>query len=223
MYIYKPYTYLIGWSNLNKYYYGVRYAKNCNPSDLWTTYFTSSKHVKRFTKKHGRPNIILIRKIFNTKEAAINWENKVLRRLKVVEREIFLNYTYNKAIEVKNSNCAENLRKVNIYRKLNKQWYNETYNEEKRREISSKLSEKMRSRWKSGNVNSTKPEDTTNYKQAAKMRWSDINFKNRMKSKRWYNNPTSGESKMLSPEEVEKFTIQGWVKGRRVMDSLHMD
>ena len=36
-----PYTYLIGWSNLNKFYYGVRYGKGCHPSDLWVKYFGS--------------------------------------------------------------------------------------------------------------------------------------------------------------------------------------
>lgn len=25
----QPYTYLIGWSKLNKWYYGVRYSKKC--------------------------------------------------------------------------------------------------------------------------------------------------------------------------------------------------
>jgi len=38
-----PYTYLIGWSNLNTWYYGRRTSKNCHPSDLWQKYFTSSK------------------------------------------------------------------------------------------------------------------------------------------------------------------------------------
>ena len=64
-----PYTYLIGWSKLNKYYYGVRYAKNCHPSDLWTKYFTSSKYVKQFREENGEPDIIEIRKTFsNIKE-----------------------------------------------------------------------------------------------------------------------------------------------------------
>ena len=48
-----PYTYIIGWSSLNKWYYGVRYAKNCKPEDLWKTYFTSSKHVKEFLTGNG--------------------------------------------------------------------------------------------------------------------------------------------------------------------------
>lgn len=57
-----PYTYLIGWSNQNKWYYGVRTAKNCHPGDLWTTYFTSSKYVKQFITQYGEPDIILNKK-----------------------------------------------------------------------------------------------------------------------------------------------------------------
>ncbi len=64
MSIYIPYTYIIGWSLYNKYYYGVRYAKNCNPNDLWKTYFTSSKYVKEFRNNHGEPDIIQVRKTF---------------------------------------------------------------------------------------------------------------------------------------------------------------
>lgn len=45
------YTYLIGWSNHNKWYYGRRTAKNCHPNEFWKTYFTSSKYVKEFRKK----------------------------------------------------------------------------------------------------------------------------------------------------------------------------
>jgi len=88
---YQPYTYLIGWATQHKFYYGVRYAKNCSPTDLWSKYFTSSKEVAAMKTVHGDPDIIQIRKIFLTKEHARLWENKVLRRLKVVSREDFLN------------------------------------------------------------------------------------------------------------------------------------
>ena len=96
MNIYQPYTYLIGWSNLNKWYYGVRfadYSKNdlANPSELWTTYFTSSKHVQSFRLEHGEPDVVQIRKIFHDKQSAREWEHKVLRRMHVTEREDFLN------------------------------------------------------------------------------------------------------------------------------------
>ncbi len=88
---YRPYTYLIGWTAQHKFYYGVRYAKNCNPTDLWSKYFTSSKEVAAMRTLYGDPDVIEIRKVFLTKEHARLWENKVLRRLKVVSREDFLN------------------------------------------------------------------------------------------------------------------------------------
>jgi hypothetical protein len=89
--IYQPYTYLIGWKNQQKYYYGVRYAKNCFPGDFWIKYFTSSPAVTAMRFEHGDPDIIQIRKTFSTKEQARQWETRVLTRMKVVVREDFLN------------------------------------------------------------------------------------------------------------------------------------
>jgi hypothetical protein len=94
----KPYVYLIGWSKENKYYYGVRYAKNCDPKDLWTTYFTSSKHVKRFREDFGEPDIIQVRKTFEDRTKALLWEEKVLSRMNVIGDEKWINKTNNKAI-----------------------------------------------------------------------------------------------------------------------------
>ncbi|MFA6199159.1 MAG: NUMOD3 domain-containing DNA-binding protein [Bacteroidales bacterium] len=88
---FKPYTYLIGWSSLNKFYYGVQYNKKANPSNLWTTYFTSSKYVKEFRELYGEPDIVQIRKTFETKEKAIQWEFKVIQRLNIVRSKQWLN------------------------------------------------------------------------------------------------------------------------------------
>jgi hypothetical protein len=88
---YQPYTYLIGWKNQQKYYYGVRYAKNCFPGDFWIKYFTSSPAVTAMRFEYGDPDIIQIRKTFSTKEQARQWETRVLTRMKVVVREDFLN------------------------------------------------------------------------------------------------------------------------------------
>ena len=85
------YTYLIGWSKLNIWYYGARWSKKADPSDLWVTYFTSSKAVARFRKVHGEPDVVQVRRVFPSMEAAARWETKVLRRIKAVERDIFLN------------------------------------------------------------------------------------------------------------------------------------
>jgi hypothetical protein len=92
-----PYTYLIGWSKLNKWYYGVRYAKSCLPADLWVKYFTSSNIVKQFRLLHGEPDIIEIRKTFTNAESAKRWEEKFLKRMNVIESENWLN---------KNDKCA---------------------------------------------------------------------------------------------------------------------
>lgn len=87
------YTYLIGWTAHNKFYYGARANKNSNGQDLWVTYFTSSKTVKRFRLKYGEPDVVEYRQRFQTKEEAFNWEAKVLRRMRVVKDKRFLNNT----------------------------------------------------------------------------------------------------------------------------------
>jgi len=99
MYIYKPYTYLIGWSKHNIWYYGVRYGQDCHPDELWQTYFTSSKYVERFRKLNGEPDVIQIRKVFDNKDAARDHERKVLVRMKVVTEDKWLNKTDNISID----------------------------------------------------------------------------------------------------------------------------
>jgi hypothetical protein len=94
-----PYTYLIGWREQNKFYYGARYANGCDPSDLLTTYFTSSSKVKEMIDLFGFPDIIEIRKKFSTVDKTRIWEHKVLRRLGVVKSNKWLNQTDNKSIE----------------------------------------------------------------------------------------------------------------------------
>jgi hypothetical protein len=91
MITYQPYTYLVGWSSINKWYYGVRFAKNCQPADLWTTYFTSSKYVALLRETHGEPDIIQIRKTFTDAKSARAWEHTVLRRTRAVNNSSWIN------------------------------------------------------------------------------------------------------------------------------------
>ena len=88
---YTPYTYLIGWSETNTFYYGVKYAKFCHPSTFFIDYFTSSDVVEEYLKEHGDPDIIEIRKTFDNSEDAIKYERTVLRRMRVVFDKRFLN------------------------------------------------------------------------------------------------------------------------------------
>lgn len=89
---YIPYTYFIGWSKHNKFYYGRRTAKGCHPDEFWVKYFTSSNEVKQFRKEHGEPDIIQIRKTFpNNPDACKLWESKFLEKVDAQHNESFLN------------------------------------------------------------------------------------------------------------------------------------
>lgn len=87
----QPYTYLIRWPQLNISYYGVRYAQDCKPSDLWNPYKTSSQYVKEFIKENGEPTVIQVRKVFANAALAQEWEHRVLKRMKVVGNGQWLN------------------------------------------------------------------------------------------------------------------------------------
>ena len=89
------YTYQIGWTQHNKFYYGGRWAKDCSPDDLWNSYFTSSEHVKAFRAEHGEPDVIQIRKVFNDADECKLHENKVLKKLNVLNNDKWLNKNIN--------------------------------------------------------------------------------------------------------------------------------
>jgi len=86
-----PYTYLIGWTKFNLWYYGKRTKKGCHPSDLFTKYFTSSDIVKSFIKENGIPDVISIRKTFTSVERCNVWESVFLRRVNAKINPLFLN------------------------------------------------------------------------------------------------------------------------------------
>lgn len=87
-----PFTYLVIEKATGIRYYGVRCSKNADPSQLWTTYFTSSKVVKKLVKLHGKEAFeVRVRKTFPTQEAALRWEHKVLRRLNAAQSNRWYN------------------------------------------------------------------------------------------------------------------------------------
>jgi hypothetical protein len=95
------YTYLVKSKITNKVYYGVRWGDKTKPeNDLWSKYFTSSKHIKQQIKEFGKESFIFeIRKVFANKQEAIQWEETVLRRMKVLQKpEVWINKCINKAI-----------------------------------------------------------------------------------------------------------------------------
>lgn len=77
-----PYTYRVTHLPSGTWYYGVRYAEGCHPSDLFKIYFTSSGRISKLICEYGIGVFKTeIRRTFKTKEAAINWEHRVLRKI----------------------------------------------------------------------------------------------------------------------------------------------
>lgn len=87
------YTYLIGWSTHNKWYYGRRTKAGCEPAELWVTYFTSSRWVKSFRQQHGEPDVVEVRRVFDNPLSCAAWESTVLRRMNAASHPNMLNRT----------------------------------------------------------------------------------------------------------------------------------
>ena len=135
------YTYLVGWTQHDKWYYGVRYAKHCTPSDLWSTYFTSSSPVKFFRQKHGEPDVIEVRKVFNDKHQAILWEQKVLSRVGVLKESKWLNANVSHApLPNSRKRTEEHKKKISEALKGRKRQNKRVISEETRKKISETLS-----------------------------------------------------------------------------------
>jgi hypothetical protein len=92
------YSYLLHHKPTNTFYYGVRWAKDCHPDEFWRTYFTSSKkNVPLLRTLFGDDSFEFeIRRVFKSGKKAADWEHKVLRRMRVLDKpDLWLNRTTN--------------------------------------------------------------------------------------------------------------------------------
>jgi hypothetical protein len=168
------YTYLIGWTKLNKFYYGVRYSKKSTTEELWITYFTSSKHVKDFRIENGEPDIIQIRKVFNDKQKAQLWEHKVLKRLNCAKSEKWLNKTDNISIHYSEKYSNTLPGRLAALSKITNKKYNEIFDEETVLRLKKNRSETSKKNWSNPELRKkmSKKKETTKYREAALKRWS---------------------------------------------------
>ena len=58
---------------------------------MWVTYFSSSKYVKEFSEKHGKPEIRISKRKFKTPEEARAWEAKFIKKVNAVKSPMWLN------------------------------------------------------------------------------------------------------------------------------------
>lgn len=91
---YIPYVYIVKNKTTKMKYIGVRYARGCNPNDLWVTYFTSSKLVKKLIENFGKEDFIVkvLHTFPNDPAAAVLREAEYFKYIK--KRDDYLNMTY---------------------------------------------------------------------------------------------------------------------------------
>lgn len=107
------FTYYLYHIPTGKKYYGARWKPGCQPSDLWTTYFTSSKHVHKLIEEYGKDSFVYqIRKTFEDKSQCISWEQKVLKRLKIKTNSDWLNIAIGKPSMLGKSHSEETKQKM---------------------------------------------------------------------------------------------------------------
>ena len=123
---YQPYTYLVTHIPSGKFYYGVEYAnsknKIANPKNIWSTYFTSSNTIQVLRNVFGDEVFdIKIRRTFETKEAAIAWEHKIIRKIAPWENCLNGSFGFEKN-EKKHITNGINNRMVKIDDKIPEGW-----------------------------------------------------------------------------------------------------
>ena len=132
--MYKGYTYLIGWKNLNTWYYGRRTANICPPvDDFWKKYKTSSEYVREFIANHGEPDYKKIRLTSFNKEIIIRCEERILKKFNCAKSDNWLNKTDNKNFFHHQKHSDKTKEKIRKKRK------NQIITEETRKKISQKL------------------------------------------------------------------------------------
>jgi hypothetical protein len=131
-----PFTYVITHIPSGKRYYGCRYKKGCSPTDLWTTYFTSSKYVRKLIETDTISAFKTeVRKVFQSTNECVSWEYRVLHKLNAKDNLHWLN-EHNGGKEFSNTVLASTETKEKMSRerlgkpksdsmKLNAMWYYE--------------------------------------------------------------------------------------------------
>lgn len=87
-----PFSYHLYHVPTGRHYYGIRYRRGCKPSDLWSTYFSSSKRVEELIEEYGADSFrVRVRRTFRTGAEALAWEEKLLTRIDAASRPDWIN------------------------------------------------------------------------------------------------------------------------------------
>lgn len=205
---FKPYTYYLYHRPTGKKYYGSETKNNAqkkaHPSNLWTTYFTSSKLVKNLIKKFGVDSFDWkIGKVFSTALEALTYENTFQLRLRVVEKEEWLNQTLSLGPYHRNGPLSEDLRA-----KLEPYWESRRgvpRSEEVRRKISESKKGVHRSVQANINCGLARKGKTTSWRGRHHKPETRRKISLANKGKHWYNNGVV--STIMFREDAEKLGL----------------
>jgi hypothetical protein len=74
------------------YYYGSKTAKGCHPTDIWTSYFTSSKTVKELILKYGKECFTVVEVMtHDNAQTARQYEVNYLTNIDAAKNDLWLN------------------------------------------------------------------------------------------------------------------------------------
>lgn len=145
------YTYHLYHEPTGKHYYGVRYAKGCDPTDLWTSYFSSSPVVHQLIEEYGVASFnAKVRRVFESAEQAVEWETKFLTRVRAQKNDLWLNRSNGGSFMGVESHRPESIEKTR------KALQGITRSEETKAKIAAKAKQREQARRESG---WTMPED----------------------------------------------------------------
>lgn len=121
----KAYTYIVTHIPSNRCYYGSRKSSTF---DLFKSYFTSSKLIKRLIEEEGVENFTYeLRRIFPSYEKARLWETKFLRKVNAVTNNKFFNQAISAPRICSKDSVSEQIRRRKISASMVKRWTNEEY------------------------------------------------------------------------------------------------
>jgi hypothetical protein len=180
---YQPFIYIIGWTDLNIWYIGARYARETQPIDLWTTYFTSSKHVEEVREHCGEPDyfesfVMPDHDVVRTLETAIIKEFELHKNTRWLNKGCFK--TYHASPEERSEMMKRHFEDPAALER----------NRAKRREVNSRPEIREMRRQSAERLNSD-PSYKKSLSDGQKRRWSDADRRAEfsLKSKEFSNRP----------------------------------
>ena len=205
-----PYFYKIKETTTGRYYVGVQYGATSDPTNLWVTYFTSSKYIKNQPKENFKVVKIIIR------EDAREYERRYLRKcFSIMGRDVFMTLMINRNIAPGILNTYESIQKANQKKKISNKIAAHRlieqgkHNFQTKRHIPTEQQKKASSVRMMGNVYGSLRIITNEYRELAAQK--SMGNEN-VKGKKWWNDGKQRKrsKQQPGPEWTEGYKTKGF-------------